>query len=100
MRRAALGSLVEEEEDEEEEKESYSYATLYPLRLDAPFICLYAESKIKIIIIKKKKEEEESGWKGFIYYRMNEQVLVFFGGGLGFDANQLLRQTLFRESRV
>ncbi len=54
------------------------------LRLDAPFICLYAESK-------KKKKISLAGRT--LYYRMNEQVLVFlflflfFGRG-DFDASQ------------
>lgn len=51
-------------------KESHILMRRYILlRLDAPFICLYAESK--------KKEKKISLAGRTLYYRMNEQVLVF-----------------------
>lgn len=64
---------------EEEEKKSHILMRRYILlRLDAPFICLYAG-------IKKKKSLAGRT----LYYRMNEQVLVFLFFGWGdFDASQ------------
>lgn len=67
--------------EKEEEKKSHILMRRYILlRLDAPFICLYAESK-------KKKKISLAGRT--LYYRMNEQVLVFLFFGWGdFDASQ------------